>query len=273
MPISCLPVSLFPQILSKELPLEEWATECKRIGLDGFDVSMMFVENHTPAYLHNLRERLEKVGLPIVMACDYPDFSHPDAVQRDRELDYLRRDIAVCSELGVKYLRVLAGQAHPGLAREDGVKRAVQGLRAAADAADRYGVQLVYEDHAKPGAWDYIDFSFPPDIFLEIVDALRDTSVGVNFDTGNITAAGWETMPVLEKIADRIKTVHVSDTSAFGKFDPVLIGEGATPNREIFHYLKSRGFDGWLCIEEASNTGMDGVRKAVAYTQKLWREA
>ncbi len=273
MPISCLPVSLFPEILSKKMTLEEWAAHAKSMGLDGFDISMMFLDNHTPVYLRTIKEKLEKVGLPVIMACTYPDFVHPDSVQRQRELNYLVHDISVCSELGVKYLRVLAGQEHPGLTREEGVRRAVEGLRRASDAADMFGVQLVYEDHAKPGAWDYIDFSFPPDIFLEIVDGLRDTSVGVNFDTGNISAAGWETMPVLEAIFDRIKTIHVSDMRTFGKFDPVMIGTGITPNREIFRYLKAHGFDGWLCIEEASGTGLAGVKQAVSNTKKLWEEA
>ncbi|NCB31105.1 MAG: sugar phosphate isomerase/epimerase [Clostridia bacterium] len=271
--MSCLPVSLFSMIIQKKIPLEIWAAEAKEMGLDGFDISMMFLDNHTPVYLRTLQEKLEKVGLPIVMACTYPDFVHPAPLQRDRELAYLKRDIAVCSELGVKYLRVLAGQNHPGLTREEGIHRAVEGLSAASVAADKYGVQLVYEDHAKPGAWDYIDFSFPPEIFLEIVDRLRNTSVGVNFDTGNISSAGWQTIPVLEAIVDRIKTIHVSDTSTFGKFDPIMIGTGVTPNREIFRFLKKHGFDGWLCIEEASNTGLDGIRKAVAVTRDLWEKA
>ena len=273
MPISCLPVSLFSEIIQKKLLLEDWANHAKGMKLDGFDISMMFLDNHTPVYLRMLREKLEKVGLPIIMACTYPDFVHPDPIQRERELDYLIRDIAVCSEIGAKYLRVLAGQNHPGLTREVGIQRAVNGLSAASVAADKYGIQLVYEDHAKPGAWDYIDFSFPPDIFLEIVDKLRDTSVGVNFDTGNITSAGCETMPVLEAIVDRIKTIHVSDTSTFGKFDPVMIGTGVTPNREIFRFLKAHGFNGWLCIEEASHTGLNGIRNAVETTRNLWEQA
>lgn len=271
--LSCLPVSLFPEITSGKMSIPQWAAEAKKLGLDGFDISVMFLKNHTPVYLRGLKEQLAEVGLPIAMACTYPDFSNPDAVQRRRELDYLRYDIAICAELGVKNLRVLAGQARPGLEREQAVQWAVEGLREAAATADAYGLQLVYEDHAKPGAWDYIDFSFPPDIFLEICAGLRGTSVGVNFDTANIVAAGWDAMPVLEQVADKICTVHVADTAEKGVFSPVLIGTGATPLHDIFAYLKRRGFDGWLCIEEASNMGLAGVAKAVENTRRLWEEA
>lgn len=271
--LSCLPVSLFPEITSGKMTIPQWAAEAKKIGLDGFDISVMFLKNHTPVYLRELKEQLHEVGLPIAMACTYPDFSNPDAQQRQRELDYLRYDIAICSELGVKNLRVLAGQARPKLQRSLAVQWAVEGLSKAAQIADEYGIQLVYEDHAKPGAWDYIDFSFPPDIFLEICAGLQDTSIGVNFDTANIVAAGWDVMPVLEQVADKIRTVHVADTAERGVFSPVLVGTGATPLHEIFACLKNRCFDGWLCIEEASNMGLEGVARAVEITRRLWEDA
>jgi len=47
------------------------------------------------------------------MITTYPDFTHPCATQREREIEYLRNDIAVASQLNAKFLRVTAGQAHP----------------------------------------------------------------------------------------------------------------------------------------------------------------
>ena len=98
----------------------------------------------------------------MVMATTYPDFTHPDPLQRMREMEYLRRDIALCSELDIMFLRVLAGQAHPGMDIEQGTKLAIEGLRRSSKVAEKFGVKLLYEDHAKPGAWHYIDFSYPP---------------------------------------------------------------------------------------------------------------
>lgn len=45
-----------------------------------------------------------------------------------------------------------------------------------------------------------------------------------------------------------------------------------TPNRAVFQYLKANGFDGWLCIEEASGRGFAGVRDAYEYVKTLWDE-
>jgi sugar phosphate isomerase/epimerase len=238
--------------------------------LDGIDISLLFVENHSPAYLAKLKRGLAEAEMPLVMATTYPDFTHPDPAQRGREMDYLRRDIALASELKVRYLRVLAGQAHPGTGRAEGLQWAVENLALAAEAARKHGVRLLFENHAKPAAWDYYDFSYPLGIFLQICEALRGTGIGLNFDTGNVAAQGLDPLSILEKVYDRVETIHVSDMAQAGKFQPAAIGTGAVRFREIFRYLKSRGFDGWLCIEEASRAGSDGIRRTVDFTRQTW---
>lgn len=270
MKLSCLPVSLFSAIINRQMSIIEWAEQGKQIGLDGVDISLLFVENHSPAYLGKLTHGLKEVGIPVIMAATYPDFTHPNPVQRGREMEYLRRDIALSSELGVRYLRVLAGQAHPGTRRADGVKWAVENLIEADRVARQHEVGLLYENHSKPGAWDYYDFSYPVDIFLEVCQGIRGTGIRLNFDTANIAALGLDPLSILDKVYDRVETIHVSDIAEMGKFQPVLIGTGAVSFPQIFRYLKSRGFDNWLCIEEASFTGSEGIRKAAAYTRKTW---
>ena len=124
MKISCLPVSLFSDLIQGTMRLDEWSNNAFRIGLDGIDISIAMIKNHNPSYLADLGRRI--TSLPIIMATSYPDFTHPDPLQRQRELDYCRADIALCSQLGVRYLRVLAGQAHPAVSRSEGIARAVE---------------------------------------------------------------------------------------------------------------------------------------------------
>lgn len=272
MKVSCLPVSLFSDIISGKMSLKEWLHASKQCGLDGVDISMAFLVNQTPVYLDSVKNALKEENVPIIMATTYPDFTHPNKIQREREFAYFVRDIALCSELQIKYLRVLAGQAHPDTSVKDGIRWAIENIRNASKIADDFGVQLLYEDHSKPGAWNYTDFSFPPEIFLEIVDGIWDTSVGINFDTGNIVAYGQETLPVLEKVFPKVETIHVSDMKEFGVFSPVLIGTGVAPLKPIFQFLKSNGFDKWFCIEEASFNGLTGITDAVRAVRTLWDE-
>jgi sugar phosphate isomerase/epimerase len=274
MKISCLSVSLFPAIVKGEMTIKEYASLCKSLDLDGFDLGIVQLKNHTPTYINPLKKELEEVGMSIAMITTYPDFTHPDPIQRERELEYLRHDIALASNVGAKFLRITAGQAHPDMPVDKGIGLVVDYFHKAASVADKFGVKLVFEDHSKPGAWDYMDFSNPPDIFLAIAEQIKDTSVGINFDTANILVAGEDrTLEVLEKVYEQVETIHVAETATKGKMDPVLLGTGIVPIKEVFSFLKSKGFGGWLCIEEWGSMGVEGVKKAVAYTKKTWEEA
>lgn len=276
MKLSCLPVSLFPEFANGGLDIASWAEAARKIGFDGFDISTMFIKNHTPTYLSETKKKIEAAGLPLVMVTAYPDFTHPEPEQREREQAYLNRDMAVSGELGARYLRVLAGQAHPGLGRDEGIELAVNGLTKAAVEAGKHNITLVYENHAKPGAWHYIDFSFPADIFLDVFKGIKSTPVRVNFDIGNATAEAEEAgdeVKLLAAVMDKVETMHVCDMKELGKFSPTLVGTGVTPLLDLFRFAREHGFDGWLCIEEAGGLGMDGVRKAHDHVREVWEKS
>ena len=207
------------------------------------------------------------------MVTAYPDFTHPDRLQREREFEYLRRDIALSSEIGAKYLRVLAGQAHPGVTVDEGIDLAVENLRKSVPVAGKYGVKLLYENHAKPGSWHYTDFSGPSDIFLKVVEGISDTDIRINFDTANTIAHGEDPISLLKKIVKKVETVHAADTSTRGELNHVLLGTGLAPFKDIFSVLKDNGFNGWICIEENSKMGIDGVRKSVKFVKNTWQIA
>jgi sugar phosphate isomerase/epimerase len=272
MKVSCLPVSFFKAMQNGEMSIKDWARTARKCGLDAIDLSIILIKNHTPVLLGQIRRDLEKENTGITMITTYPDFTHPCRLQRERELEYLKHDIAVASQVGAKYLRILAGQAHPETGLEDGKNWAVEYFKLASAAADKYGIVLLYENHSKPGAWDYTDFSLPSGIFLEIYERTRDTSIKINFDTGNTLVFGDDPVPVLEKVIKDVETIHVADNSERKKLSPVVIGTGIVPFNEIFRLLKKHSFGGWFCIEEASNTGEHGVRTATDFVRKTWEE-
>jgi sugar phosphate isomerase/epimerase len=136
-----------------------------------------------------------------------------------------------------------------------------------------YPLKLVYENHAKPGAWRFIDFSQATEIFLEIVERTAEISLGLNWDTVNTIAYGDDPIRVLRKVVDRVVNVHVADTFTCGQLKPVLIGTGLVPFEGMFRILRGSGFDGWICIEEASFTGETGVKVAVDFIRHTWDDA
>jgi len=273
MRLSCLPVSYFGRIIGGEMSVGQWAREAAEIGLDAVDLSILFVGSREPAYLERMRGDVEAAGLRVAMVTTYPDFTHPDPDQRMRQASQLRADIAVAAALGAELVRVTAGQAHPETGREEGIAWAVDGLIRSQAVAKQHGVQLVYENHSKPGVWDYVDFSHPTDVFLSIVEGTSGTALGVNFDTANPLAYGDEPVPLLKQVLDRVISVHAADTRTRGALEPVVLGTGLVPFSEVFAILKTVGFDGWICIEEASRTGRAGVEAAVNFVRRAWADA
>ena len=237
MKLSCLPVSYFREIIDGRMSIRDWALEGARTGLDGIDLSVLFLKSRNPEYLDKTRREIEEAGVRVAMVTTYPDFTHPDPEERERQLAKLQEDIVTASRLGADLLRVTAGQAHPNVDRRDGIEWAANGLSKAMEFARAYPVKLAYENHAKPGAWQYTDFSHPTDIFLEIVERTACVSLGVNWDTANTIAYGDDPLPVLRRVVDRVISVHAADTSTRGELKHVLLGTGLVPFKEMFEIL------------------------------------
>lgn len=270
MNLSCLPVSLFARLIDGEMSVAEWARYAVELGLDGIDLSVLFFPNRDSGELAQARREIESAGTRVAVMNTYPDLTHPNREERERQLDELRANIAMAADLGARMVRVTAGQAHPETARREGVSWAVDGLTQAVEVAEKHGVTLAYENHSKPGVWDYPDFSYPADVFLEIAEALKGTEVKILFDTANPVTRNEDPLALLEKVIDRTVCVHAADTGTRGKMDWVTVGTGVVPFDRIFSMLKCAGYDGWISIEEASFRGRHGVAEAVRFVREAW---
>ena len=270
MKLSCLPVSFFSDITEGRMSVFEWAQMGASLGLDAIDISILFTPDHASQKLAAIRRDVESTGMRILMVTSYPDFTHPDAAQRDRELALAQEVADVAAGLGAEMVRVTAGQAHPETGRDDGIRWATEGLQRLVDRTRKSGVRLVYENHGKPGAWTYTDFSQPPDIFLAIVRATDSVGLGLNFDTANATAFSRDPLELLDQCIERVVSIHAADTEVRGELKPVLLGTGVTPFDPIFRRLVQAGWNNWICIEEASFQGRVGVEKAAQFVRQLW---
>src|SRR5690606_23156636 len=131
----CLPVSLYPELSDGTRTLADWFQFAAQLGLDGADISVVHLASTDDSYLQTLHGQATDVGIQIAMLVTYADFTHPDEMERVRQVDELRRYIDVAAALGTPYIRVTAGQAHPGLERAEAMAWAVAGLTACLDDA------------------------------------------------------------------------------------------------------------------------------------------
>ena len=273
MKLSCLPVSLYDDIFTGKSTVVDWIRLGAELGLDAVDFSIKFFPNRDTETINRTRGALEQHSItPGMLAC-YSDFTHPDAGQRAQELTDLKADIALAKALGAEFIRVTAGQNHPGIERAAGVQWVTDGFRRALDEAEKQGITLAYENHTKGAPWDYWDFSQPIEIFLEILDALSDTPLGVCFDTANPLVLGEDVLTLLEQVVHRVVVVHIFDLREVRVFEPVRVGTGAAPIPQVFSRMRQANYDGWLSIEEASRSGQEGFTESIAFVRDAWQQA
>ena len=260
MKLSCLPVSLYPALSSGEMTLRGWFELAADLGLDGADVSVAHLTSMDVEYLRGVRAQANDCGVQIAMLVTYSDFTQPSAQDRTRQENELRQHIEAAGELGSEFVRVTAGQAHPGVARQEGVAWAVAGLTSALDLAEGAGITLAYENHTRGYGWTFNDFSQPADIFLEIIRRTDGSALKILFDTANNLAHGDDPFAVLDQAKHRVCVMHLNDLRRAGHFEPVLLGSGVSPVEGLLHIMATAGFDGWISVEEASHTGSAGLR-------------
>lgn len=268
---SCLPVSLFTSIISGEMSIAEWSEAAKNMGFDAIDLSVLFIKQRTPIGLKNIKKQLN--GMPVAMLTNYPDFTQPDKILREKELAHAISDIAVASELGAKFIRLTAGQVHEGLSDEDGIRTVVNCFEACCEKAEQWGVQILFENHSKPGAWERPDFDFHTGRFLALVDAMNGLPVSINFDTANTFALGDDASSVFEKVIDRVKSIHINDIRDVSKLEFVGIGDGNAPISSIFSIAKAHHYNGLLSIEEVGRDGLRGIQQSYTRAKALWENA
>src|SRR5262249_7666062 len=154
-----LPVSLFQSIVDGQMHLREWLAFAREIGLDGTECSLGFVQplgRYTPT---EVRRLCDEVGIAVSMVTCHPDFTHPHAAARARQVEAMRRNLELAITLGAPLARVLSGQRHPNVSDDQGVAWAVEGLARAAEIGVQLGVQLALENHTKSFFWQYFDFA------------------------------------------------------------------------------------------------------------------
>jgi sugar phosphate isomerase/epimerase len=211
-------------------------------------------------------------GLTIPMLCCSPDFTHPDPAFRREQVESEKRWIDMAAELGGTYCRVLSGQRRPGLLPETGLQYAAECITECLDHAASRKVILILENHYKDNYWDHPEFAQSTEMFCELVSRINSPYFGVNYDPSNAYLAGEDPLELLDRVKDRVVTMHASDRYLIeGTLEDLqseedgrgyaarlrhgVIGRGLNNFDAIFRTLHDVGFDGWISIED----GVDGL--------------
>ncbi len=280
--LAAFPKAFIRPLCQGGMTLREWVDLAAPLGLEGLEYYSGFRELADPARWAEARATVERQGMVIPMLCCSPDFAHPDEHYRQCEVAKEKTWIRLAATLGAKYCRVLSGQRRPELTRERGLSLVVQSIEACLPEAEACGVTLILENHYKDDFWEYPEFAQQMDVFCELVDRLRHPHFGVNYDPSTALLAGDDPLELLDRVKERVVTMHASDrfllsgtladlrreeSGAQGYAQRLRhgeIGQGLNDYDAIFRTLRGAGFDGWVSIEDGVD-GMDQLARSVQF--------
>lgn len=284
-------LAVFPKCFMDELcihrtmTVSEWITLAATLGVQGLEFYSGFLREDE-AFLHEVKSLLALHGLAMPMLCCSPDFTQPDPSLLGEEIEREKKMIRVTAFFGGLYCRVLSGQRRPSLTRKDGVAQVVRVLKSLLPFAEEHGVILTMENHYKDNYWEYPEFAQKMDVFVEIVERIDSPWFGVNYDPSNAILAGEDPLALLDRVKERVVTMHASDRylksgtiadlrkeeDSLGYASRLahgVIGQGLNDYDKIFRTLRSVGFDSWISIEDGMN-GMGDLRNSVGFlTEKI----
>ena len=117
--ISVFPKCYFDELYSGAMDYLGWLRQAATLGGEGVE--------HYDGFFHAgveaVRRTLAETGQISSMLCFSPDFTHPDASERARQVDRQQSAIDLCVALGIRHCRTLSGQRYPGMSRHEGVER------------------------------------------------------------------------------------------------------------------------------------------------------
>jgi sugar phosphate isomerase/epimerase len=275
------------QALCKDgtMRVSEWIALVAPLGVDGLEWYAGFLEMADEANWSRFRREVESHGMTIPMMCCSPDFTHPDPAFRAREIAKQKRWIDMTHALGGSYCRVLSGQRRPELTIDEGVRLAAESITACIPYAADRGITLIIENHYKDDFWEYPEFAQKMDVFCRLVDTIHDPHFGVNYDPSNTFLAGEDPLELLKRVSHRVVTMHASDRSLIeGTIEDLRreeggavgyakrlrhgeIGKGLNDYDAIFSELISKGFHGWISIEDGVE-GMDQLARSVTFLKR-----
>ncbi len=271
--------------LSGAMKLREWIELAATLDIEGLEFYAGFLELKKEKDATLYRRMAEDNELEIPMLCCSPDFTHPDAQFRQRQVDLEKRWIDLTWALGGRYCRVLSGQRRPEVSREEGIEYSVECIEACLGHAAEAGVTLTIENHYKDNYWRYSEFAQHMDVFCQLVDRIDSAWFGVNYDPSNTLLAGEDPIEMLEKVKNRVVTMHASDRylvsgsledlrreemDSLGYAERLshgTIGQGLNDYDRIFSILVKVGFNGWISIEDGVD-GMEQLHQSVEFLRK-----
>lgn len=218
--------------------------EAKNAGIDAVEINMTYLREHEETYALLKTARL-------AVSCVYEFY----AMDSRDETERARHHVATAQKAGSAKILVVPGffpeaassyatcihdygQTAAFLDHNEKAQRMAQGMAKLVAMAKAENIQTVIED------FDSIDSPIAcvngMRWFLEQIPDLR-----VAFDTGNFIIHHENIFTAWEALKDKVTHIHCKDRGE----QPVAVGDGYIPMREILGEILASGYKGYFAIE------------------------
>jgi D-psicose/D-tagatose/L-ribulose 3-epimerase len=208
-------------------------------------------------------------GLPIIAAqallFGRPHLTLFDApAVRERTIEYLRRVIRVCAQLGARNL-VFGAPKNRLVGSQDRAAVwpvAVDVFTRLGEAAVAVGTCIVMEAIPPENGADFVTRAGEA---IELVRAVDHPGFRLHLDTANMTLAG-DSLSLIADGSDLLRHFHVSEPQ-FG-----IVGQGSMRHAEFAAVLRECRYSGWVSIEmrEPEPFSLDVLAGAIDFAMQTY---
>ena len=204
----------------RKMDLFQFIERVAELGLDGFQIDPMHLENKTTEYLNEILALTREKNLFLEYGA------------MGIEADYLGDELEICAQLESPVLRTFIGfdRYHKNTNIKDEIEGAIYHLKKVKPRAEALGIKIAIENHGDVNSLE----------LLEIIQRVDSGNIGVCLDLGNSLVTFEDPLRVVERLAPHTFTTHFKDYAIrmtnFGfKVIGVALGEG---NIDLFSALK-----------------------------------
>ena len=258
----------------REMDLEEQLKITAKMELPILELGIANAPNDLPSdasdsELENVKSLYKKYGVKLMCAATGNDFTNGNS----DDVEKVKRVIAICAKLGVKYLRIFAGFSPAAEVVGERWDIMIDCLNEVSGYAKSKGVYAVVETHGGVTAFDdgvehFVSVTTNIETLTKILKQAPD--IKLNYDPANLYAVGIENQKeFFEKIKDRVCCVHLKDFVKLpsGHLRPAACGESDFDWKAALSMLKD--FEGPAMFEyEIPESIKEGSKECLEYIKK-----
>jgi hexulose-6-phosphate isomerase len=243
-------------------PWDEWRDEFPRantLGLTRIEWTIdqdRLRENplNTRAGQQDILELSQRNGLKLASLTGdcfmQAPFWKTDGETQKSLVDDLDLVLASCSTLGIEFV-VIPLVDNGRIENPTQTETLLRVLLDRASSLSKRGVRIVFESDLPPSPLAQFINAFPREVF------------GINYDSGNSAALGYDSAEEIPAYAPRILNVHIKDRLRGGTTVP--LGTGGADLAKAIRLIEQSGYRGQYILQTARATGGDHAGALAKY--------